>query len=86
MKIFLMLIMSMVILTSAIAQPPSPSQVQDRLPKGTTIHGNIPYNNDTLQNHLLAIYVPAGAKGKVPLVVLGHGGGWIGNDKYADMC
>ena len=75
----------MVILTSAIAQPPSPSQVQDRLPKGTTIHGNIPYNNDTLQKHLLDIYVPAGAKGKVPLVVFIHGGGWIGNDKYADM-
>jgi len=85
MKIFMMLIMSMVILTSAIAQPPSPSQVQDRLPKGTTIHGNIPYNNDTLQKHLLDIYVPAGAKGKLPLVVFIHGGGWIGNDKYADM-
>ena len=85
MKIFLMLIMSMVILTSAIAQPPSSSQVQDRLPKGTTIYGNIPYNNDTLQKHLLDIYVPAGAKGKVPLVVFIHGGGWIGNDKYADM-
>ncbi len=85
MKILLMLIMSMVILTSTIAQPPSPSQVQDRLPKGTTIYGNIPYNNDTLQKHLLDIYVPAGAKGKVPLVVFIHGGGWIGNDKYSDM-
>ena len=85
MKIFLMLIMSMVILTSTIAQPPSPGQVQDRLPKGTTVYGNIPYNNDTLKKHLLDIYVPAGAKGKVPLVVLIHGGGWIGNDKYADM-
>lgn len=85
MKIFLVLIMPMVILTSAIAQPPSSSQVQDRLPKGTTIYGNIPYNNDTLQKHLLDIYVPAGAKGKAPLVVFIHGGGWIGNDKYADM-
>ena len=56
-----------------------------RLPKGTIIHGNIPYNNDTLKKHLLDIYVPADAKGKVPLVVLIHGGGWIGNDKYADM-
>ena len=67
------------------AQPPSPSQIQARLPKGTVIHGNIPYNNDTLKKHLLDIYLPADAKGKLPLVVFIHGGGWIGNDKYADM-
>jgi len=85
MKIFLMLIMSMVFHAVTIAQPPSSSQVQARLPKGTIIHGNIPYNNDTLKKHLLDIYVPADAKGKVPLVVFIHGGGWIGNDKYADM-
>ena len=85
MKIFLMLFMSMVVRTFTLAQPPSPSQVLDRLPKGTIIHGNIPYNNDTLKKHLLDIYLPAGAKGKVPLVVFIHGGGWIGNDKYADM-
>ena len=75
MKIFLMLIMSMVIYTVTIAQPPSSGQVQDRLPKGTTIYGNVPYNNDTLKKHLLDIYIPAGAKGKVPLVVFIHGGG-----------
>jgi len=80
-----MLIMSMVFHAVTIAQPPSSSQVQARLPKGTIIHGNIPYNNDTLKKHLLDIYVPADAKGKVPLVVFIHGGGWIGNDKYADM-
>ena len=34
------------------AQPPSPSQIQARLPKGTVIHGDIPYNNDTLKKHL----------------------------------
>ena len=85
MKIFLMLIMSMVFHTVTMAQPPSSSQIQARLPKGTIIHSNIPYNNDTLKKHLLDIYVPADAKGKVPLVVFIHGGGWIGNDKYADM-
>ena len=85
MRIFLMLFISMVIGTFTIAQPPSASQIQNLLPKGTTIHGNISYNNDTLKKHLLDIYVPAEAKGKVPLVVLIHGGGWIGNDKYADM-
>jgi acetyl esterase/lipase len=85
MKIFLILFMSMVIRTVTLAQPPSSSQVLDRLPKGTIIHGNISYNNDTLKKHLLDIYLPANAKEKVPLVVFIHGGGWIGNDKYADM-
>lgn len=33
----------------------------------------------------LDIYLPPDSKGKVPLVVFIHGGGWIGNDKYADM-
>ena len=71
--------------TFVFAQPPSPSQIQDRLPKGTIIHGNIAYNSDTLKKHLLDIYLPASAKGKVPLVLFIHGGGWIGNDKYSDM-
>ncbi|MET3126676.1 acetyl esterase/lipase [Arcicella rosea] len=66
-------------------QPPTPSQIYARLPKGTVIHGNIPYNGDTLKKHLLDIYLPADAKGNTPLIVFIHGGGWIGNDKYADM-
>lgn len=66
-------------------QPPTPSQIHARLPKGTVIHGNIPYNGDTLKKHLLDIYLPADAKGNTPLIVFIHGGGWIGNDKYADM-
>ena len=85
MRVFLLLIMSMVFHTLTIAQLPTASQIESRLPKGTVVHGNIPYNNDTLKKHLLDIYVPSGAKGKVPLLVLIHGGGWIGNDKYADM-
>lgn len=72
------------------AQMPSSKQVEARLPKGTIIHGNVPYNNDTLKKHLLDIYLPADAKEKLPLggtplVVFIHGGGWVGNDKYADM-
>lgn len=80
-------IILLVLLTSAFtyAQPPSPSVIQGRLPKSTIIHGNIPYNNDTLKKHLLDIYLPADVKGKLPLIVFIHGGGWIGNDKYADM-
>jgi acetyl esterase/lipase len=54
-------------------------------PQGTVLHGNIPYNNDTLKKHLLDIYLPANAKGKLPLVILIHGGGWLVNDKYADI-
>jgi hypothetical protein len=47
-------------------------------PTGTILHGNIPYNNDTLQKHLLDIYLPANAKGKLPLVIFHtHGGGWL---------
>lgn len=67
------------------AQPPTPTHILNRLPKGTIVHANIPYNNDTLRKHLLDIYVPAHAKGKLPLVVFIHGGAWTHNDKYADM-
>ncbi|HCS22087.1 MAG TPA: alpha/beta hydrolase [Bacteroidetes bacterium] len=54
-------------------------------PKGTVLHSNIAYNNDSLPKHLLDIYMPANAKGKVPLIIFVHGGAWLSNDKYADM-
>ena len=54
-------------------------------PEKTVLHGNINYNNDTLQKHLLDIYLPADAKEKLPLVIFIHGGGWLVNDKYADI-
>jgi acetyl esterase/lipase len=59
--------------------------VIDAFPQGTILKGNIPYNGDTLQKHMLDIYLPADAKGKMPLVILIHGGGWLSNDKYADI-
>lgn len=59
--------------------------VIDAFPQGTILHGNVSYNNDTLPKHLLDIYLPANAKGKLPLVIFIHGGGWLSNDKYADM-
>jgi acetyl esterase/lipase len=59
--------------------------VIDAFPKGTILHGNVNYNNDSLPKHLLDIYLPANTKGKVPLVIFIHGGGWLGNDKYADI-
>lgn len=61
------------------------NRVMNLFPEGTKLHGNIPYNGDTLKKHLLDIYLPPNATGKVPLVIWIHGGGWLGNDKYADM-
>lgn len=71
-----------VILSHGLAQT---NPVIDIFPKGTILHGNIPYNNDQQPKHLLDIYLPANAKGKIPLVVFVHGGGWLVNDKYADI-
>jgi len=77
---FFFLVFIVVTNSSAQANP-----VINAFPEGAILHGNIPYNNDTLQKHLLDIYLPANAKGKLPLVIFIHGGGWLSNDKYADM-
>jgi acetyl esterase/lipase len=61
------------------------NKVIDLFPEVTALHGNINYANDTLQKHLLDIYLPPNPKKKVPLVVFVHGGGWLVNDKYADI-
>lgn len=76
--IFLLLISSYI----AFSQT---NPVIDALPRGIILHGNVAYNNDTLAKHLLDIYLPPDAKDKVPLVIYIHGGGWLGNDKYADI-
>ena len=85
MKSSILVVFCLAFIINLNAQPPSPSVIQGRLPKGTIIHGNVPYNADTLKKHLLDIYLPVNAKAKNPLVIFVHGGGWIGNDKYADM-
>lgn len=82
-KLLIISVLAIVNVQFAIAQKANP--FKDVFPQGTVIHGNIPYNNDTLKKHLLDIYLPANAKGKVPLIVLVHGGGWLVNDKYADL-
>lgn len=61
------------------------NRVLKLFPQGTVLHGNVPFNDDTLKKHLLDIYLPANIQGKIPFVVLIHGGGWIGNDKTADI-
>lgn len=68
---------------SLLAQASNP--VLKLFPAGTVLHANIPFAKDTLKKHLLDIYLPANSTGKIPLVVFIHGGGWLVNDKYADM-
>jgi acetyl esterase/lipase len=75
---FLFLLLSI----SGIAQT---NRVINLFPEGTVLHGNISYLNDTHEKHLLDIYLPKNSKGKIPLVVFIHGGGWLSNDKYADI-
>jgi acetyl esterase/lipase len=79
---FTLLFLSLISSTVAFSQT---NPVIDAFPKGTILHGNISYNNDTLTKHLLDIYLPPNVKVKVPLVIFVHGGGWLGNDKYADI-
>jgi len=62
-----------------------PARVKAWFPAGTVFHQNIPYAKDTLKKHLLDIYLPANATSNTPLVIWVHGGGWMSNDKYADM-
>lgn len=57
----------------------------DLFPKGTILHGNIPYANDTLKAHLLDIYLPPTGKASYPVVIWVHGGAWMQNSKYSDM-
>lgn len=85
MKITKLLIFLLVLQISQTSFGQTSNPVISIFPEGTILHGNIAYNNDTLPKHLLDIYVPPNVKGKVPLIVFIHGGGWIGNDKYADI-
>lgn len=82
MKKIIIQIFLLLVVTHGFSQT---NPVINAFPQGTILHGNIPYNNDTLQKHLLDIYLPANAKGKLPLVIFVHGGGWLSNNKYADM-
>lgn len=85
MKIVQLLFLVLALQVSQTSFGQSSNPVISLFPKGTILHGNIAYNNDTLAKHLLDIYVPPNAKGPIPLIVFVHGGGWLGNDKYADM-
>lgn len=82
-KIIVQIVLGLIFISTSCHAQTNP--VIDAFPPGTILKGNIPYNGDTLQKHLLDIYLPANAKGKLPLVILIHGGGWLSNDKYADI-
>lgn len=81
------LILFTILLSGVLTNPiySQTNRVFDIFPEGTKLHGNIPYNNDTLQKHLLDIYLPPNASDNTPLVIWIHGGGWLSNDKYADL-
>jgi len=81
-KIIILFTILFVVVSCGISQT---NPIIDIFPGGTILHSNIAYNNDTEQKHLLDIYLPADKKGNLPLVILIHGGGWLGNDKYADI-
>jgi len=73
----------LLLVNTTFAQTDNP--VLKLFPNGTELYGNIAYQNDTLKKHLLDIYLPANTKGNIPFVVFIHGGGWLVNDKYADI-
>lgn len=85
MKITKLLIFLLVLQISQTSCSQKSNPVISLFPKGTVLYGNIAYNNDTLPKHLLDIYLLPNVKGPIPLIVFIHGGGWIGNDKYADI-
>lgn len=85
MKIVQLLFLVFALQLSQTSSGQTSNPVFSLFPEGTILHGNIAYNNDTLAKHLLDIYLPPNIKGKIPLIVFIHGGGWIGNDKYADI-
>lgn len=83
MKRRMLLLLSTFMLLQILRAQTSP--VQKNFPQGTIIHSNINYAADASIKHLLDIYLPAGDKKNLPLVVCIHGGAWMSNDKYADM-
>jgi acetyl esterase/lipase len=82
MKYLLLPIIPLLMMASGLAQS---NPVKDAFPPNTVFHGNIAYQSGGNPKHLLDIYLPPNAKGKLPLVVFIHGGAWLVNDKYADI-
>jgi acetyl esterase/lipase len=84
-SVFLLFYLIFFVGATTFCEAQIPDRIKSIFPASTTYHQNIPYAGDTLKKHLLDIYLPAQIKGKLPLVIWVHGGGWMTNDKYADM-
>lgn len=87
MKIILIVVFSLgVIGCSSLNNNDETDNNAEPNPENQLVYENIPYNNDGHQKHLLDIYMPTNnATENIPLVVFIHGGGWLSNDKYADL-
>jgi acetyl esterase/lipase len=81
----LVFVLPLVLLSVVTVHGQVARQVQKIFPENTLAYNNVSYAGDTLKAHLLDIYLPANAKGKVPFVVWMHGGAWNHNNKYSDM-
>jgi acetyl esterase/lipase len=81
--LFILLCLYFLQISNVYSQEANP--VLKLFPQGTKLIGNVPFSGDTLKKHLLDIYLPANTKSTIPFVVLIHGGGWLVNDKYADI-
>src|SRR5882724_7155341 len=75
----------LILCNASIAKAQAPVSSGNLFPPGTIIYENIHYANDTLEKHLLDIYIPPNTKTDLPLVIWIHGGAWMSNDKHADM-
>ncbi|MBD2755785.1 alpha/beta hydrolase [Spirosoma sp. BT704] len=73
------------LVAATCCQAQNVNPVKAIFPTDTRFVANVAYAGDTLKKHLLDIYLPAKAGTNPPLVVWVHGGGWMMNDKYADM-
>jgi acetyl esterase/lipase len=58
----------------AAAAPPDPEYP-------VTVTRDIAYAPPGDRAHLLDLYVPQGVRGRIPIIVYIHGGGWLGGDK-----
>lgn len=86
MNIYTPVLLKLLFLGFALQQlKAQPSLVQNIFPQGTVTYNNVPYADDTLQKHLLDIYIPQNVRNNMPVIVWIHGGAWMMNDKYADM-
>ena len=77
--------LSGLLLMATFCRAQNANPVKAIFPTDTRFVANVAYAGDTLKKHLLDIYLPAKTGTNPPLVVWVHGGGWMVNDKYADM-